>query len=499
MITFLHDKLKGLLLLLLAIVGVSFIFFGNWTPQGGMDPASQVLGKVNGKSLNLNEFVAAQRQALLEITLQTGRIPSAEQNDFLNFQTWIRLLQVQAADRAQIDAQPAEIIEAIQKNPLFQKDNAYDPELFQRFNANFLSPQGFSGERFNQAVLDSIRTDTLLRALASTAFVLPEESEKRLQRLFGPVRAQVVRWNPSKITPPEPKPEDLESFYKANPKEFEIPARRTVDVVEFVASGTSEEERTKAGETAFTFTSQFFNLAEGVDRPSFTNRASAAKLTVRTHGPFTATETPFPGESDAKLTAAAFALSPEEPVSDYLPSKKGFLVLHLREEQPGRLRPLSEITSEVRARWQEQARLQMAMQMAQSFVQKANAALPQGQKWEEIVKSYGLTSAALPTFSPAEEKPLTFPDADRIRSIVTQLEPGRVSSPIRTQKDFLVVYLSQRDAAPATAISTTLPRISAQLLNQRRGEIIRDWLAGQAALPENQLPPEVLSQLRGSL
>ena len=221
MITFLHDKLKGLLLLLLAIVGVSFIFFGNWTPQGGMDPASQVLGKVNGKSLNLNEFVAAQRQALLEITLQTGRIPSAEQNDFLNFQTWIRLLQVQAADRAQIDAQPAEIIEAIQKNPLFQKDNAYDPELFQRFNANFLSPQGFSGERFNQAVLDSIRTDTLLRALASTAFVLPEESEKRLQRLFGPVRAQVVRWNPSKITPPEPKPEDLESFYKANPKELD--------------------------------------------------------------------------------------------------------------------------------------------------------------------------------------------------------------------------------------------------------------------------------------
>ena len=139
------------------------------------------------------------------------------------------------------------------------------------------------------------------------------------------------------------------------------------------------------------------------------------------------------------------------------------------------------------------------MQMAQSFGQKANAALPQGQKWEEIVKSYGLTSAALPTFSPAEEKPLTFPDADRIRSIVTQLEPGQVSSPIRTQKDFLVVYLSQRDAALATAISTTLPRISAQLLNQRRGEIIRDWLAGQAALPENQLPPEVLSQLRGSL
>ena len=85
MITFLHDKLKGLLLVLLAIVGVSFIFFGNWTPKGGRDPATQVLGKIGGRSLTLNDFVAAQRQALLEVTLQTGRIPSAEQNQFLNF------------------------------------------------------------------------------------------------------------------------------------------------------------------------------------------------------------------------------------------------------------------------------------------------------------------------------------------------------------------------------------------------------------------------------
>jgi hypothetical protein len=86
MITFLHDKLKGLLLVLLAVVGVSFIFFGNWTPKGGVDPASQSMGQINGRSLTLNEFVAAQRQSVLEITLETGRIPAAEQNELLNFQ-----------------------------------------------------------------------------------------------------------------------------------------------------------------------------------------------------------------------------------------------------------------------------------------------------------------------------------------------------------------------------------------------------------------------------
>jgi hypothetical protein len=269
--------------------------------------------------------------------------------------------------------------------------------------------------------------------------------------------------------------------------------------VEFVAAGTSEDQRAKAGEAAFAFTSQFFNLAEGKARPSFPAQAAEAKLKIQTHGPFAPSETPFPGETDPKLTAAAFALTPDEPVSDYLPSKNGFFVLHLREELPGRNRTLSEVSSEIRARWQDQARYQMTAQAAQLFVQKANVAMAQGQKWEDLVKAAGLTSSALPIFTPADEKPLTFPEADRIRSVVTLIDAGRVSSPLRTQKDFLAVYLSQRDPAPSATIASTLPKITAQLLNQRKGQIIRDWLSGQATLPENQLPAEVLTQLRGSL
>ena len=141
----------------------------------------------------------------------------------------------------------------------------------------------------------------------------------------------------------------------------------------------------------------------------------------------------------------------------------------------------------------------MTAQSAQLFAQNANVAMAQGQKWEDLVKAAGLTSSTLPIFTPADEKPLTFPDADRIRSAVTLIDAGRVSSPLRTQKDFLAVYLGQRDPAPAATTASTLPKITAQLLNQRRGQIIRDWLTGQATLPGNQLPAEVFTQLRGSL
>lgn len=498
MITFLHDKLKSLLLILLGVVGISFIFFGNWTPHGS-DPASAKVGQIAGRKLTLNDFIAAQRLTLLDVTLQTGRIPSAEQGALINLQTWLRLLQLQAANSARLDTEPEELVEAIKENPLFRKDGKYDPELFQKFSANFLSPQGFSGDRFNQAVSDQVRIRRLLDTLASTAILLPHEAEDRLQRLFGPVEAQVIRWDASKITPPEPTQTDLESFFKVNEAEFAVAPRRTVDVVEITATDNSEEAKKEAGETAFAFTSQFFNLPEGKSRPDFAVAAAAAKLAVRAYGPFTPRDNPFPGETDPRLVSATFSLTANDPVSDFLPSKNGYLVLHLREDQPGRNRPLAEITPEVRARWQEQARLQLLAQQAKNFTERANASLAVGQKWEDIVKAFGLTAEKIPVFAPADEKPLTFPDADRIRPAVTQLEPNRVGGFSRTTNGGILIYLVKRDPAPASAVTTTLPKISTQLLNQRRGQIVRDWLTGTATLPGNELPQEIIYQLRGSL
>ena len=451
MITYLHDKLKGLLLILLAVIAISFIFFGNWTPHGGIDPASGKMGRLGNRTLTLNDMVAAQRQTLLETTLETGRIPS-DNDRFLAIQTWIRLLQNQAAQDAGLDPQPSQLLESIRSNPLFIKEGKYDPELFQKFSSNFLSPQGFTGERFNEAILDEVRTRQLLTALSSTAAVFPGEAETRLQRLFGPVEAQVVRWEASKLTPPEPTTQDLESFHKANEQAFAIPTRCSVDYVEFPAVGTDDESRKKAGEAAFAFTSQFFNLPEGQTRPAFGAKAADAKLAI---------------------------------------------VLHLKDLQPGRLRPLAEAMTDVKTRWQEQARLQMADQISRGFLERAKTELAQGKKWDDIVKAAGLTSTKVPTFAPADSKPLTFPDADRIRQIVTQLEPNHVSPFVRNETGGLAVYLAQRAPVPADIATAQLPKIEVQLLNQRRSQLGRDWLVSRASLPGNELPREVVQLLRG--
>jgi hypothetical protein len=141
----------------------------------------------------------------------------------------------------------------------------------------------------------------------------------------------------------------------------------------------------------------------------------------------------------------------------------------------------------------------MAAQQAQSFTQTANAALTSGQKWEDLSKVASLVPVKLPVFSPADDKPLPFKDADRIRQAVSQMDPRRVSNPIQVEDGLIAVYLVKRDPASAETMTSTLPKISAQILNQRRSELIRDWITGRASVPENQLPSQVLMQLRGSL
>ena len=85
----------------------------------------------------------------------------------------------------------------------------------------------------------------------------------------------------------------------------------------------------------------------------------------------------------------------------------------------------------------------------------------------------------------------------RIRQIVAQMEPNRVSSFVRTENGGLAVYLAQRQPVPADVSASQLPKIQAQLLNQRRSELARDWLVGQASQPGNELPREVMQLLRG--
>jgi len=159
---------------------------------------------------------------------------------------------------------------------------------------------------------------------------------------------------------------------------------------------------------------------------------------------------------------------------------------------------LSEITEEVKARWQQQARLQLASKNAMLFIDRANLELAKGGDLAQLVKAEGLTLEKVPAFVPADPKPLTFPRADQVRQVATQLEPNRISPFLRTETGGFSLVVTRRQPVSPEVAATQLPKIESQLENQRRRQLIRDWLAARASLSGNELPPEVVQLLRGS-
>ena len=50
---------------------------------------------------------------------------------------------------------------------------------------------------------------------------------------------------------------------------------------------------------------------------------------------------------------------------------------------------------------------------------------------------------------------------------------------------------------PADVATAQLSKIQAQVRNQRRNQLVRDWLVGRVSQPGNELPQEVVQLLRG--
>src|SRR5882757_5187282 len=98
MITFLSAKLRFLLLVLLAIVGISFVFFGSWTPSGA---TNDFVGEINGNMIGKSQYAAAQTGTVLVYTLQTGQMVDVSGANFqaVMRQTFNRMLILGAANQ----------------------------------------------------------------------------------------------------------------------------------------------------------------------------------------------------------------------------------------------------------------------------------------------------------------------------------------------------------------------------------------------------------------
>jgi peptidyl-prolyl cis-trans isomerase D len=503
MLSFLSSKFRFLLIIVLIILGVSFIFFDrSHSGSGPMDPKVAVIG---GKSIKRTDFEFALRSTSLIYTLQTGRRAEPQMDRIFRAQTWNRLLVLAAAKEAGLSATTQQAVQFIKEHPLFKDEKGnYSPTNFQNFNMAILRPQGISEERFQEIIQDQIVFEQLLKTISATAVIRPSEVKEAYEALYGQVSIHYALLPESTIRASvHPTIEDLQMTYQSNQATFLSPELRQVEYVRFSLKPEQAKlpEDQKKGalrelmQQAYQFTEPFFDTNNaGQSLPDFKQMAAKAGLTVSGTGFINRQSTLINGEPDStKLTQLAFSLRPDAPVSDFQQIPDGYIVLHLVEVQEPRAIPFEKVQKEIEQLYLTNKVNELLADQGKKLAKELQSKVAAGMSWDQAVQAQGLKSVAVPPFSPAKNSDLKDPAADAIRFWAQKLKVGAVSEFSRSKEGGLVFYLAERKLSADPNQEKAMKGLEAQLEQQRRYQILDAWISARMKQKGTNIPTDLLN------
>jgi parvulin-like peptidyl-prolyl isomerase len=505
MIRFLNKRFRVLLLVALAVLGVSFVFFGDWSSGGGTQ-ANPVVMRIADDPVTAKEFKAGAADSSMLFFLRTGQSPDniPQASAMIQSATWQRFLINGFMQSFGLETTDEQYLDYLHSHPSFQKDGEFDPAAFGQFFNNFLNPQGIRDERFERAVRSMLLQDEAVSLVRSTAVVLPEDVERATLMQYGTVVLQAVEIDRQKLASAlKPTEDDLNAFYQNHSNRFMVPEARQFEIVSFTLSPEQmkleEEARQEAlstlGEKAYAFTEPFYNARnDDTPYPDWQETVKAAGVEVKETGWLT------PASKDylPSILREIFKLTPEQPVtSDYLRTEDGYLIFRLKEIRPPEAKPYDQVKSEVRSMWIEENTNQKLQEAAIELNNRLLDALAEGTSLSEAVKETPHQITRLDAFVPAgDTNPPEGPLANQARSYGSRLNVGELSRPTPTATGVAFFYLESREEPAAEIIEANRDQIRAQLEAMNQRMIIEAWISDLMDSPGTDLPDGLVN--RGS-
>ncbi|MDD4932334.1 MAG: SurA N-terminal domain-containing protein [Methylacidiphilaceae bacterium] len=493
---------SGFLVLILGMIGLSFLLFYNVPALSRLRTGS--LGKIAGEGVSLENFRLSRQAAEFEMALFSGgRVPRQGGADrLLNEIAWGRLVFLAEAKRLHCVVPDDVVVRAIEALPFLQKDGKYSEEIYNRFVNEFLGTRGIKGERFVEIVRESLLIDQVKLSLVAPIQVGPGEVERVYRSDFGPAKLTVVRLAAEQFLPSitvTPEQIDAELRRHGSDPSLRIPEQRKIAFVEFALSPEQrklpEKERKEAEEKLLQRAEDFaaaLSREEG-KKEVFFKKAQEQGLTVREVGSFSEEKPPdLPEGEGPGLAETAFALSEDNPISEPVRGAAGFRVMVLTEVEPSRPRPQAELREILRQKLIERLALEKLFQQGKELAASLRKGLAAGKSFGDLVREKKLAAETLSHFVPAEpSKELR--DGAEIALASHLLDPGDLSPFTPLPGGGILVYLEAREA-PAVPESKELRRqIEEGLRESRQQEFLEEWLTEENRKPGYQLPKGLAS------
>jgi hypothetical protein len=521
---------------ILVVLVPGFVMLFTHTPE---KPREAQLPKIGGKPVSLAEFQHHQLATAVDFLLTTGReIPrTAEGDAFWEQQTVVRILLLRKARQMRLDVSDEQVVETIQKMPLFQTEGRFDSNRYRGFLA-YLSQRRIPEAFLEETVRDNLLIRRLRDIISSAAKVTPLEVRHAYEPLHEKHLVSLVHITTNDVPPHAVTDEQVRAFFERNPQAFRLPAQIKVRYAIFHADKLAETltiadadiaryyEQTKnlyldaqgepkplddvraevekslrnqralrlAGDRAVEFSIKM--LPEpGKPAPDFAAVAAEFGAEVRETDHFTAAAAPeiFPG-GDA-FVKTAFTLSAENPVSDPILSADGYVVLGFVERRAARTPTFDEAKERATEQLQAFAHVAAAVERARAALADARRKMAEGATFADACRDLNLKIVELPAFTLVE--PLadwSEDEAEMIKTAAAHVATGQVSELFPTASGASFLYVRERLPMDETQFEREKEEFARRLLLRNRDAIFNDWVNELWRTANVQLPRQSAPQ-----
>lgn len=523
MMKFLRSQSQTVLIIVLGVIGLGFLFYGNagnlLTSQGGH--VSSDFGRIDGQDLAVSDLYDAVRD-VRDTKIMSGHSEELNAHAQVAEEAWGQLLLLREADRLHIDISDQEFLDYVKSRPYFQKDGAYSPEAYQNVMTQLqrmlrLPPDTGSDpltgvkEVFETISRNNLRAQAVADALFSTVRSSAQNVATEYEKVAGPTQVSLVSFDPAPfIAAAQVTPDEIEAAYKAHPENpaYRTKEKRKVDYVLYTLTpdqaklpdAQKEAAKEALGEKALDFALAFqpepsATPGTAAPPPDFSDEAKKRGLTPATTDFFTADTPPANLPPSPSFNNAAFALAKDNPISKVVEMENGVAVLHLVEIQPSDLLPLDQVKAGIVDELKHTKGLQTAQVQAQLDSQLLKAAVAKGSDFKTAAGGLGLKVETVPVFAPklVLQDQQSDPRLRTIAYVASSLEPGQVSEPVPLQSDnsAFILHLDNRAKADPAGLADfdALYRTSQDA--DLRNQVYNDWVNWRSKQPGTHKPPDL--------
>ncbi len=482
---------QTVMLLVTVVVIVSFIWLFNGQ-QGANRNRAEHAGSVYGRSVSMTQFSREQRkfsvcqELNLEDLWQSLVGDARNEKQAIENYVWNSFVLHHEAAALGVVPSTSEVIDAIQKNAVFQTNATYDSAKYNAFLER-LGSRGFTGEQIEELISDDLALAKLKTLIGTSLGTAPAELRNIFERGHQKTEVSVVRLKREDVDKSiQVADEEVKKTYEERKDSLKSEELRKVRFVEFAPD---KSEKPVVGKERVTALLQLADRAQNFAVAMAEKDANIEAVAKKFNAVIVETPAFSANQPPAQLSAAQEAvratfetLTMEAPNSDVILSGGAYYVLQLTSiTAPSPLsfeQAKASLTAQIKSeRVQETLNLKGA-----ELHTKIQAGLTAGKSFAEAAEAAGAKAETLPAFSMSEPLKSDLPDAYPVMIQSSQMEVGQLSQALPSQTGSVLIHLDKHQPIDEQKFEQERTALSDKVTRGKRNSAVALWIKERRTL-----------------